>query len=226
MHLIPGQEVGNMPTENIKHPAIDDGLYQKPKNASDNAKHSHEEENTTDTIPKMPPKHHETNQNHKTTLNQSQNRRENPNDYPFIPYFRPSIFCGPRLLFFSACRFIGLRDIFCSLLSLSLIVFWAGWQIYINTKNSGKVDILFTTAGYRAIWFEVVGLLIVVFTSEFLVALAWMQNKRRQYLRNWDSIRKYMLPYLVGLPVCFIFDTLGKIFGYRLLTGRENIGKN
>ena len=133
-----------------------------------------------------------------------------------IPYFRPAIFCGPRLRFFAACRFIGLRDIFCSLFSLSLIVFWAGWQIYINTKRSGKIDILFTTAGYRAMWFEVVGLLIVTFSSEFLVALAWMQNRRRQYLTNWASIRKYLLPYLVGLPICFLFDTLGKIFGYQL----------
>ena len=162
----------------------------------------------------MPTQHN--NSQHKNKNNTTTITLTKLTDLPIIPYFRPAIFCGPRLLFFGACRFIGLRDIFCSLFSLSLIVFWAGWQIYINTKAQGKIDILFTTAGYRAIWFEVVGLLIIVFVSEFLVALAWMQNKRRQYLKNWAHIRKYMLPYLIGLPVCFVLDTLGKVFGYTL----------
>lgn len=125
----------------------------------------------------------------------------------------------PSLSLFPACALIGWRDLAASLLSLSLVVFWAGWQIYINTNTTpGEVDLLMTSVDYRWLWLEVAALLFMVFATEFLIALSWMQCKRRQYLgQTRHEVVRYLIPYLVILPTSFLLDLLAKIFGYQKL---------
>lgn len=134
-----------------------------------------------------------------------------------IAEFKPVLFCGPKLQLISACRFIGWRDIMWSCFSLALIVFWAGWQIYIDTRQRGRIDLLFTSIGYRGLWLEVIALLLLIFGAEFLVALSWMQAKRRKYLTTSGEIAQYLRPYLILLPACFILDILAKVCGYTKL---------
>ena len=75
---------------------------------------------------------------------------------------------------------------------------------------------MFATINYKGLWLEIIAMLMMVLASEFLVALSWLHCKKRALLSD-NLVLKYLLPYLILLPVIFVFDVLSKIFGYHYL---------
>ena len=64
---------------------------------------------------------------------------------------------------------------------------------------------MFATINYKGLWLEIIAMLMMVLASEFLVALSWLHCKKRALLSD-NLVLKYLLPYLILLPVIFVFD--------------------